>query len=98
MRFSPQWTAVAVGWDVGFDTAITYGLYGNSAVSGGGNEKAGSYSFGPKVTYNANHEVKLQYIDNLATKKDNPAGGILYSNGSQLQDRGWRSFTYTGQC
>lgn len=97
VRFSPQWTAVAVGWDVGFDTAITYGLYGNSAVSGGGNEKAGSYSFGPKVTYNANHEFKLQYIDYLATKKDNPAGGILYSNGSQLQDRGWLSFTYTGQ-
>lgn len=97
LRFSPQWTAVAVGWDVGFDTAITYGLYGNSAVSGGGNEKVGSYSFGPKVTYNANHEFKLQYIDYLATKKDNAAGGILYSNGSQLQDRGWLSFTYTGQ-
>lgn len=97
LRFSPQWTAVAVGWDVGFDTAITYGLHGNSAVSGGGNEGAGSYSFGPKVTYNANHEFKLQYIDYLATKKDNPAGGILYSNGSQLQDRGWLSFTYTGQ-
>ena len=97
IRFSPQWTAIAVGWDLGFDTAITYGLYGNSAVSGGGNEKAGSYSFGPKLTYNANHEFKLQYIDYLATKKDDPAGGILYSNGSQLQDRGWLSFTYTGQ-
>lgn len=97
LRFSPQWTAVAVGWDLGFDTAITYGLYGNSAVSGGGNEKAGSYSFGPKLTYNANHEFKLNYIDYLATKKDNPAGGVLYSNGSQLQDRGWLSFTYTGQ-
>lgn len=98
LRFSPQWTAVAVGWDVGFDTAITYGLYGNSAVSGGGNEKVGSYSFGPKVTYNANHEFKLNYIDYLATKKNDPAtGGILYRNGSQLQDRGWLSFTYTGQ-
>lgn len=97
IRFNPQWTAVAVGWDVGFSTAFTYGLYGNSVVSGGGNERTGSYSFGPNVTYNANHTFGLQYIDYLATKKDNPAGGILYSNGSQLQDRGWLSFTYTGQ-
>jgi hypothetical protein len=97
LRFSPSWTAVAVGWDLGFDTAITYGLHGNGAMPGGGNEKAGSYSFGPSLTYNANHAFKLQYIDYLATKKNNPNGGILYSNGSQLQDRGWLSFTYTGQ-
>ena len=97
IRFSPTWTAIAEGWDLGFDTAITYGLHGNGAMSGGGNEKAGSYSFGPKLTYNANHEFKLNYIDYLATKKNNPAGGVLYSNGSQLQDRGWLSFTYTGQ-
>ena len=97
IRFNPQWTAIAVGWDAGFSTAFTYGLHGNSVVSGGGNEKVGSYSFGPSLTYNANHQFSLQYIDYLATKKNNPAGGIAYSNGSQLQDRGWLSFTYTGQ-
>lgn len=97
IRFNPQWTAVAVGWDAGFSTAFTYGLYGNSVVSGGGQEKVGSYSFGPSLTYNANHQFSLQYIDYLATKKDRPSGGILYSNGSQLQDRGWLSLTYTGQ-
>ena len=95
LRFSSSWVAIAPGWDMGASAAITYGLYGNGATLGGGNEKAGSYSIGPSVTYNGDHEFSLSYVDYLADNR--MEDGVLITNGSQLQDRGWLSFTYKGQ-
>ncbi|WP_020655264.1 DUF1302 domain-containing protein [Massilia niastensis] len=97
IRFSPTWTAVRVGWDVGATAAVTVGLKGNSAVLGGGNYKAGSYTIGATLTYNQQHDFTIAYNDYLATRRTDPVTGLISaSNGSQLQDRGWITFGYKG--
>jgi len=97
IRFSPTWTAVRIGWDLGATASVTYGLKGNGAVLGGGNYKGGSWTVGSTLTYNQQHDFTLAYSDYLATKRNNPVTGLIqFSNGSQLQDRGWLSFTYKG--
>lgn len=97
LRATPQWTAVWPGWDVSALASVSYGLKGNGATFGGGNEKAGSYTLGLTATYNQRHDFTIAYNDYLATHDVNPATGqIRVSNGSQLQDRGWVVFTYKG--
>lgn len=97
LRATPQWTAVWPGWDISATAGLSYGLKGNSAVLGGGNEKAGSYTLGATFTYNQRHDFTIAYNDYLATHDVNPATGLIrVSNGSQIQDRGWVVFTYKG--
>ncbi|NMF89713.1 DUF1302 domain-containing protein [Aromatoleum petrolei] len=97
VRFSPSWTAVWPGWDISSTASLTYGLDGNSPVLGGGNEKSGSWTVGMTFTYNQQHDFTIAYNDYLATYEKNPANGLIqFSNGSQLQDRGWLSLTYKG--
>ncbi|MES2260297.1 MAG: DUF1302 family protein [Pseudomonadota bacterium] len=97
IRFSPSWTAVRIGWDLGATASLTYGLKGNGAVLGGGNYKGGSWTVGTTLTYNQQHDFTLAYSDYLATKRNDPVTGLIqFSNGSQLQDRGWLSLTYKG--
>lgn len=95
IRFTPQWTAVAPGWDATLNLGLTYGLKGNSPLylPDHGHESAGSYSIGTTWIYNTKHEFTLAYIDYLATHKGF-TGVSQNFNGSQRQDRGWLSFTY----
>jgi hypothetical protein len=96
LRFSPSWAALfGAGWDLAATAAVNYGIKGNSAVLGGGSEKAGNWTIGTTLTYNQTHDFTIAYTDYLATHVKNPATGLITaSNGSQLQDRGWLSFTY----
>ena len=94
LRFGPSWTAVRPGWDVGASASLAIGVKGNSPVPGGGNEKVGSYGLGMTATYNNLHDFSINYNGYLATNEANAAGAIRVSNGSQIQDRGWLSFTY----
>lgn len=95
-RVTPSWVGVFPGWDVSALASLSLGLRGNSAVLGGGNFRAGSYSFGTTLTYNQRHDFSIAYNDYLATNSTNPNGTIRVSNGSQIQDRGWVSLTYKG--
>lgn len=94
LQFAPSWTAVKPGWDLTARASYSAGIEGNSAVLGGGNEKAGSYSVGITATHNQRQDFTLAYNDYLATHKTGENGLITMSNGSQLQDRGWLVFTY----
>jgi hypothetical protein len=97
VRVSPSWAAVWPGWDIAANASLLIGLKGNSAVLGGGNKKAGSYSLGTTFTYNQRHDFSIAYNGYLATREVNPATGLIrVSNGSQIQDRGWISLTYKG--
>jgi hypothetical protein len=93
LRFGPSWTAVWSGWDIGGSANVLYGLKGNSPVPGGGNEKAGSFGLGTTFTYNNKYDFSLNYNGYLATNEANAAGAIRVSNGGQIQDRNWLSFT-----
>lgn len=94
LQFAPTWTAVRPGWDITAKASYNAGLKGNSAVLGGGNEHAGSYSVGLTFTYNQQQDFTLAYNDYLGTNKTDANGLISQSNGQQLQDRGWLVFTY----
>ncbi|MNQ56008.1 hypothetical protein D3C85_701180 [compost metagenome] len=96
VRFTPVWTSVWPGWDISATGSVTAGLDGNSPVLGGGNEEAGSYTVGTTFTYNQQHDFSVAYNDYLATYEKDANGLIAVSNGSQIQDRGWLSFTYKG--
>jgi len=96
LRISPSWVAVWPGWDISGLASISAGLHGNSAVLGGGNYRAGSYSLGATFTYNQRHDFSIAFNDYLATNQATAAGTIRVSNGSQIQDRGWVVFTYKG--
>jgi hypothetical protein len=66
-------------------------------VLGGGTYRGGSYTIGTTFTYNQQHDFTIAYSDYLATKRTDPLTQLIaVSNGSQLQDRGWISFTYKG--
>jgi hypothetical protein len=93
---SPSWVGVVPGWDVAALASLSLGLHGNSAVLGGGNYRAGSFSLGATFTYNQRHDFSIAYNDYLATNQTTAAGVIRVSNGSQIQDRGWVALTYKG--
>lgn len=93
LKFTPSWVAVVPGWDLEMPMSVSYGIMGNGATMGGGSEGAGSYGFGFNAIYNTLHTFGLAYNGYLATYKDNGTS-ITASNGSQLQDRDWLSFTY----
>lgn len=93
-RVQPAWVAVWPGWDITGLASLVLGLKGNSAVLGGGNEGAGSYSIGTTVTYQARHDFALTYTGYIATHQKTAANTIRVSNGSQIQDRGWAAVSY----
>lgn len=96
LRVNPQWVAVLPGWDVQALGSYSVGLKGNSAVLGGGNYRAGSYTASVTFTYNQRHDFTIAYNDYLATYRSNNGTTIAVNNGSLLQDRGWLSLTYKG--
>lgn len=93
LRFTPQWIGVVPGWDIELPLSLLAGVRGNSSIIGGSNEKVGSFSVGTTATYNTKHFFTLAYNDYLATNKTTN-GALTASNGAQIQDRGWISFTY----
>lgn len=96
-RFSPSWVAVAPGIDLSALVSLTYGLHGNSAVTGDTtrNQDAGNYTISGTLTYQNDHVFTLAYNDYLAKYKENDSNdAIRYANGQQLSDRGWLVFTY----
>ena len=94
--FSPTWAAVAPGLDiVGTFSLVNLGLKGNSAVLGGGNERNGTYGLAIAFDYNQVHNLRLAYNGYLSKYNTTNGTSISTSNGSQIQDRGWVSITYT---
>ena len=94
--FTPQYLQVAPSWDLDLPMSLTYGLRGNAASSGGGNEGSLSWSVGAKLTYAQKHEFQLLYADTSAGSKYDPSGKVLVggNGGSSTNDRGWLTLTY----
>ncbi|BDT69266.1 hypothetical protein os1_34560 [Comamonadaceae bacterium OS-1] len=96
MVFTPQYLQVAPSVDLEFPMSLNYGLHGNAASSGGGNEGALTWSIGAKATYAQKHEFQLLYSDSHARAKYDPSGSTLVggSGGPATNDRSWLVFTY----
>jgi Protein of unknown function (DUF1302) len=96
LLFTPQYLQVAPSWDLDVPMSVTYGLHGNAASSGGGNEGALAWSIGTKLTYAQKHEFQLLSADSRASSKYDPSGSVLVggNGGNSTNDRGWLALTY----
>ena len=96
LGFTPTWYQVFPSVDMTLPMAYSRGLYGNSAVSLGGNEGAGNYSFGVGAVYQNKYIFDLRYIDYFGGTAENAAGTVTAGNGLNAynQDRGWLVFNF----
>jgi hypothetical protein len=96
VTFRPTWFQVFPGVDLQMPIAYSTGLSGNSAVSAGGNEHAGSYSIGVGADVYQKYKFDLSYVDFFGSYRTNDAGEITSSRGSNalMGDRGFLSFTF----
>lgn len=96
LGFTPTWYQVFPSVDLTLPMAYVRGLYGNSAVSLGGNEGAGNYSFGVGAVYQNKYIFDLRYIDNFGRTQENAGGTVTAGNGLNAynQDRGWLVFNF----
>lgn len=96
INFTPTWFQVLPGVDLQMPLSYSVGLSGNSAVSSGGNEHAGSFSIGLGADVNQKHRVDLKYVGFFGPYKTNAAGAVTSANGlnSLIRDRDFISLTY----
>jgi hypothetical protein len=98
MVVSPQYLQVAPGLDLTVPLTLTYGIKGNSATTGGGNEGEVSYSVGVTAMYQNKHEIALKYQDRYQrtgyAANGAASGGLSNGSSYALNDRGFLSLTY----
>lgn len=95
LNLTPTYYQVANGIDLFVPFSVSYGLHGNSAVTSGGNEDAGSYVIGVGADVHSRYRFDLRYTDYFGRSSLNDAGARVF-NGSNalLQDRGNISLTF----
>jgi len=100
LSYTPTWYQVSGGLDLSVPITFGMGLHGTSPVTNGGNEGAGTYSFGVSADYLAQYKATLAYNGFFGpiTTTYNPVVGqntIATSSGGTplLRDRGWVSLT-----
>ncbi|MBK5541878.1 DUF1302 family protein [Pseudomonas sp. TH05] len=94
VNYTPQYLSVLPSWDMSVPLTVNYGLYGNAATAGGGNEGALTWSAGVQMTYAQRYEFGLRYADSAAQSRTGP-GDVVGGNGAVGgTDRGWLAFTF----
>lgn len=91
--FTPEWPNALPGTKLGMPISASYGVYGNGATLGGGNEGAYTWSVGVNATYRNRHKVALRYNQSYARYTHD---GDLVQNvsGNAVQnDHNWLSLS-----
>lgn len=94
INFTPTYLSVFPSWDLDVPITLNYGLHGNAAVAGGGNEGALAWSAGVKLTYAQRYEFGLRYADTTAQSKTLAGNNVGGNGGVGSTDRGWLAFTF----
>ena len=96
VNLEPRWLQVMPGLNLSAPMSVAYGLRGNGATLGGGNEGSSAWSVGIAANYRDVHNFSLKYNDSHARMRVDPSTGqIATQNGNAAQnDHGWLSFTY----
>lgn len=96
VTFTPTWFQVFPGVDLSAPLVYMAGLSGTSAVAGGGNKKAGSYSIGLTADAYQKYRFDLSYVDTFGLFSTDASGGIASSAGPfpLTKDRGFVSLTF----
>ena len=93
--FRPEWSQVLpFGGNLAMPTSFAYGIYGNGATLGGGNEGVYNWSVGVEGTFRARYIVSLKYNDQHADYKTQD-GVVTTASGSAVQNNhGWISLAF----
>lgn len=94
VNFTPSYLSVWPSWDLDIPVTLNYGLHGNAAVAGGGNEGSLAWSAGVKLTYAQRYEFGLRYADTTAQSKTLAGNTVGGNGGVGSTDRGWLAFTF----
>ena len=94
--FTPTWFQVLPSVDLTMPISWNQGISGNAATTFGGNENAGSWSFGLGATIRQIYLVNLSYIRYFGNYATAANGAATTFNGSSaaISDRGWVSLTF----
>ncbi|MBD1552572.1 DUF1302 domain-containing protein [Pseudomonas typographi] len=93
-NYTPQYQSIFPSWDLDIPLTVNYGLHGNAASAGGGNEGALSWSIGAKMTYRAEYEFTLRYADTHAQSKNGSNNTVAGNGAVGTTDRGWLALTF----
>lgn len=75
--------------------SVSYGLKGNAAIPGGGNEGAASWSLGVTASYLNKHNFSLKYNDSHVRNTVLPNGTVVQNGTTAIaNNHAWVSFTY----
>ena len=95
VSFTPQWLQAFPGVDLSAPMSLGYGLHGNGATLGGGNEKAASWSIGLEADVRQKYKFGIKWSDQRASYNTGPTGMVTTVNGNAVQsDHGWLSMTF----
>jgi hypothetical protein len=93
VNFTPQWLQVAPSVDLSMPISVNYGIHGNGATLGGGNEGAYGYSIGLQADYKQKHTFKIQWANTHADYYMTANGPSSNGNAAQ-NNHGWLALTY----
>jgi hypothetical protein len=104
INLTPTWFQVVPGVDLLMPLSWQQGLAGNSAVTGGGQDGTGSFSFGLAADIYSKYRIDLKYVGffgnyqtcSVPTAACAAPGGVLQTNGTLagLTDRGFINLTF----
>lgn len=92
--FTPEYPQVLPGVNLSLPMSLSYGLKGNGATLGGGNQDAMTWSVGAKANIYNIWDVALAYNDSRAKYNKGTDGLASTTNGNALaNNHGWVSLT-----
>jgi hypothetical protein len=95
VNFAPQWLQALPGVDLTAPMSISYGLRGNGATLGGGNEGAAAWSVGLDADVQQKYKFGIKWNDARAGYNTGPTGLVTTTNGNAVQNNhGWLAMTF----
>ncbi|WP_312170112.1 DUF1302 domain-containing protein [Stutzerimonas kunmingensis] len=94
VNYTPEYLSVFPSWDLRVPVTVNYGIHGNAATAGGGNEGALTWSGGVQLTYAQRYEFGLRYADSGAKPKTLADGSVGGNGPVGGTDRGWLALTF----
>ena len=96
INFTPTWFQVLPSVDLSMPLSWSGGLYGNSAVTSGGNKGNGSYGIGVNADIQSRYSLGLRYVGFYGNYSETATGAMNVPQAvtAALSDRGFVAVTF----